>query len=42
MSDDEIEWAAQFVEENRTKGAVWVAGRLLQFHRETKICRGLK
>jgi hypothetical protein len=40
LSDDELEWAAQFVEENRSKGAVWVTGRLLKMHRETKICRG--
>jgi hypothetical protein len=40
LSDDELEWAAQFVEENRSKGAVWVTGRLLRMHRETKICRG--
>lgn len=42
LSDDELEWAAQFVEENRSKGAVWIAGRLLRMHRETKICRGTK
>ena len=40
LSDDELEWAAQFVEENRSKGAVWIAGRLLRMHRETMICRG--
>lgn len=42
LSDDELEWSAQFVEENRSKGAVWIAGRLLKMHRETKICRGVK
>lgn len=41
LSDEELEWAASFVEENRSKGAAWVAGRLLQMHRETKICRGI-
>lgn len=40
LTDDELERAAQFVEENRTKGAVWVTGRLLRMHRETRICRG--
>ncbi len=40
LSEDELEWAAQFVEENRSKGAVWITGRLLWMHRETKICRG--
>lgn len=40
LTDDELEWAAQFVEENRTKGAVWITGRLLRMHRETRICRG--
>ena len=40
LSDDELEWAAQFVEEHRSKGAVWIAGRLLRMHRETLICRG--
>jgi len=40
LSDDELEWAAQFVEENRSKGAVWITGRLLTMHRETRICRG--
>jgi hypothetical protein len=40
LSDDELEWAAQFVEENRSRGTVWIAGRLLRMHRETTICRG--
>lgn len=40
LTDDELDRAAQFVETNRSKGAVWIAGRLLRFHRETKICRG--
>ena len=40
LLDDELEWTAAFVEENRSKGAVWIAGRLLKMHRETKICRG--
>lgn len=42
LTDDELEWAAEFVEENRSKGATWIAGRLLKMHRETKVCRGLK
>lgn len=42
LSDDELEWAAEYVEENRTKGAAWIAGRLLKMHRETRICRGAK
>ncbi len=41
LSDAELEWAAQFTEENRSRGAVWIAGRLLRMHRETKICRGM-
>jgi hypothetical protein len=41
LADDELDWAAQFVEENRSKGAAWIAGRLLRMHRETKICRGI-
>jgi hypothetical protein len=41
LTDDELEWAAQFVEENRSKGAIWIAGRLLKMHRETKKCRGI-
>jgi hypothetical protein len=40
LSDDELEWAAAFVETNQSKGATWIAGRLLRMHRETKICRG--
>lgn len=40
LSDEELEWAAQFVEENRSRGATWIAGRLLKMHRETRICRG--
>lgn len=40
LTDDELEWAAQFIEENRSKGAAWIAGRLLRMQRETKICRG--
>lgn len=34
LSDDELEWAAQFVEGTRSKGAAWVTGRLLKMHRE--------
>ena len=41
LTDDELEWAAQFIEENRSKGTVWIAGRLLRMQRETKICRGM-
>ena len=41
LTDEELEWAAQFVEENRSKGAAWIAGRLLRMQRETKICRGM-
>ena len=40
LSDDELEWAAEFVEKNRTKGAVWITGRLLRMDRESQICRG--
>lgn len=40
LSDDELEWAAQFIEENRNRGAIWLSGRLLRMHRETRICRG--
>jgi hypothetical protein len=40
LSEDELERAAQFVKENRSKGAVWITGRLLRMHREPKICRG--
>jgi len=42
LSNDELEWAAQYVEENRSKGAVWLAGRLWEMNKETRICRGLK
>jgi len=42
LTDDELEWAAQYVEENRSKGAVWLAGRLWKMNAETKICRGAK
>ena len=40
LSDDELEWAAAFVEANQSKGAAWIAGRLLRLHREARICRG--
>jgi hypothetical protein len=40
LSDDELEGAAQFVEQNRSNGAAWIAGRLLTMHREARICRG--
>jgi membrane-bound ClpP family serine protease len=40
LTNDELEWAAQFVEENRTKGAVWLSGRLWKMNAETRICRG--
>ena len=42
LSADEAEWAAQFVEENRSKGAVWIAGKLWRMNAETRLCRGLK
>jgi len=41
LSDDELEWAAEVVEENRSKGVGWLAGRVLKMNRETRICRGL-
>lgn len=40
LSDDELAWAADFVEAHRSRGAVWIAGRLLRMHRETRLCRG--
>lgn len=42
LSNDELNWAAQYVEENRERGAVWLAGRLWEMNKETRICRGLK
>jgi hypothetical protein len=42
LSADEAEWAAQFVEENRSKGAVYVAGLLWKMNAESRLCRGLK
>ena len=40
LSDEELAWAAAFAEENQSKGATWIAGRLLRLHREARICRG--
>jgi hypothetical protein len=42
LSNDELEWTAQYVEENRDKGAVWIVGRLWEMNKESRICRGLK
>jgi hypothetical protein len=42
LSADEAEWAAQFVEENRSKGAVYVAGLLWKMNAASRLCRGLK
>lgn len=42
LTDDELEWAAQFVEENRSKGAVWIAGVLWKKNEEIKRCRGIR
>lgn len=42
LSAYEVEWAAQFVEENRSKGAVYIAGLLWKMNAETRLCRGLK
>jgi hypothetical protein len=42
LTDDELEWVAQFVEENRSAGAVYVAGRLWKMNDETLHCRGAK
>lgn len=41
LSDDDLEWAAQFIEGNRSKGAVWIAGRLSKMDAETRKCRGM-
>lgn len=41
LSADEAEWAAQLVEANRSRGAVWIAGRLMRMNAETRLCRGL-
>lgn len=42
LSNDELEWTAQYVEINRDKGAVWIVGRLWKMNKGTKICRGMK
>lgn len=42
LSNDELEFVAQFVEENRSRGAVYVAGKLWQMNEETRKCRGVK
>lgn len=42
LSADEAEWAAQFVEENRSKGAVYIAGLLWKMNAESRLCRGMK
>lgn len=41
LTDDELEWASQFVEENRSKGAVWIAGVLWTKNEEIRRCRGI-
>jgi hypothetical protein len=40
LSDDELEWASQFVEENRTKGAAWIVGVLWEKNAQILKCRG--
>lgn len=40
LADDELEWAAEVVEEAKSKGVDWLAGRLLKMHREARACRG--
>ena len=42
LSNDELEFVAQFVEENRSRGAVYVAGKLWHMNEETHKCRGKK
>lgn len=42
LTDDELEWVAQFVEENRTRGAAWIAGKLWEKNEEIRKCRGIK
>jgi hypothetical protein len=42
LTDDELEWIAQFVEQNRSAGAAYVAGRLWKMNAETINCRGAK
>ncbi|MBM3578711.1 MAG: hypothetical protein FJX40_13905 [Alphaproteobacteria bacterium] len=42
LDADEVEWVAQFVEENHGKGAIYVAGLLWKMNAETRLCRGLK
>jgi type IV pilus biogenesis protein CpaD/CtpE len=42
LTDDEAEWVAQFVEGNRSAGAIYVAGLLWKMNAETIKCRGAK
>lgn len=42
LTDAELERAAQFVETHRSRGAVWIAGRLSRMDDEARICRGAK
>lgn len=41
LTNDELEWTAQFVEENRSRGAAWIAGKLWEKNEEIRKCRGL-
>ncbi|MFA7308408.1 MAG: hypothetical protein WC026_17255 [Hyphomicrobium sp.] len=42
LTNDELEWIAQFVEENRTRGAAWIGGKLWEKNEEIRKCRGIK
>lgn len=41
-SNDELEWVAQYVEENRTRGAAWISGKIWETNAAILKCRGLK
>lgn len=40
LTDDEVNWILDVVEESRSKGVDWLAGRLVYMNNQTHACKG--
>lgn len=40
LTDDEINWVMDVVEESKSKGVDWLAGRLVYMNNQTRACKG--
>ena len=40
LTDDEVNWVADVVEESKSRGVDWLAGRLVFMNKQTRACKG--